>query len=187
MKILHFVNMLSAWDKKGRRVFTKADLRQIYRGENEKTFDEGLRRMVGHELITRVANSVFVNPRSQGSRKFLLDEIASAVRRGDYNYISLESALSEWGVISQIPIDRMTLMTTGRSGEFDTPYGVLEFTHTSRAIDDILKNTVTSDRPLRFATPNTALRDLKRVGRNMHLVSMSDYDEIMEDLNVRSI
>jgi predicted transcriptional regulator of viral defense system len=184
MKILDFVDMLSVWDRKGRRVFTKADLRQIYRTESEKTFDEGLRRMVGHGLVTRVASSVFVNPRNQGSRKFLLDEIASALRRGEYNYISLESALSEWGVISQIPIDRMTLMTTGRSGEFDTPYGVLEFTHTSRSIPDILTNTVASDRPLRFAAPNTALRDLKRVGRNMHLVSMADYEEVMEEFNV---
>lgn len=40
------------------------------------------------------------------------------VARGEYNYISLESALSEYGIISQIPIDRLTIMTTGRKGEY---------------------------------------------------------------------
>ncbi len=41
----------------------------------------------------------------------------------------LESALSEYGVISQIPIDRLTIMTTGRKGHYKTPYGTIEFTH----------------------------------------------------------
>ncbi|MDV7106381.1 hypothetical protein R3X26_18525 [Vibrio sp. TH_r3] len=31
--------------------------------------------------------------------------------------------LSDFGVISQIPVDRLTVMTTGRSGEFKTPLG----------------------------------------------------------------
>ncbi len=34
---------------------------------------------------------------------------------GEYNYVSLESMLSEYGLISQIPIDRLTVMTTGRN------------------------------------------------------------------------
>ena len=31
-----------------------------------------------------------------------------------FNYISLETALSDEGVISQIPINRITIMSTGR-------------------------------------------------------------------------
>ncbi|WP_422139500.1 hypothetical protein [Endozoicomonas sp. ALC020] len=67
-----------------------------------------------------------------------VQSIAIALRRGDYNYISLESALSEYGAISQIPVDRLTIMTTGRKGEYKTPFGVLEFTHTRRSVADIL-------------------------------------------------
>ncbi|MCG6220749.1 type IV toxin-antitoxin system AbiEi family antitoxin, partial [Vibrio diabolicus] len=92
------------------------------------------------------------------------------LRRGEYNYISLESALSEYSVISQVMIDRITIMTTGRKGEFKTPYGVIEFTHTKRDDIDIISNTITSDRPLRIASKETAIRDLKRVGRNTHLI-----------------
>lgn len=73
-------------------------------------------------------------------------------------------------VISQIPIDRLTAMTTGRKGVFKTPYGVIEFTHTDRCDIDILNNTILYDRPLRIATESAAIRDLKRVGRNTHLI-----------------
>ena len=54
------------------------------------------------------------------------------MRRGEYSYISLETMLSEYGAISQVPIDRLTVMTTGRKGEYETPFGVIEFTHTKR-------------------------------------------------------
>ncbi|TOB48167.1 hypothetical protein CGK03_25425, partial [Vibrio parahaemolyticus] len=47
---------------------------------------------------------------------------------------------------------------------------VIEFTHTKRDDIDIISNTITSDRPLRIASKETAIRDLKRVGRNTHLI-----------------
>ncbi|MCV5342161.1 hypothetical protein OFC87_35075, partial [Escherichia coli] len=78
-------------------------------------------------------------------------------------------------VISQVMTDRITIMTTGRKGEFRTPYGVIEFTHTKRDDIDIISNTITSDRPLRIASKETAIRDLKRVGRNTHLI-VTDHD-----------
>lgn len=98
-----------------------------------------------------------------------LELIAKTLRRGEYNYISLESALSEYGIISQIPIDRLTIMTTGRKGEYKTSYGVIEFTHTKRSVTDILDNIHSVGRPLRMASKQAAERDLKRVGRNSYL------------------
>ncbi|TOP00365.1 hypothetical protein CGH26_25195, partial [Vibrio parahaemolyticus] len=43
-------------------------------------------------------------------------------------------------------------------------------THTKRDDIDIISNTIASDRPLRIASKETAIRDLKRVGRNTHLI-----------------
>ena len=60
-----------------------------------------------------------------------------------------------------MPVDRLTLMTTGRKGEYATPYGVIEFTHTARSIFDLLENTLMTDTPLKVATKKTAFRDLK--------------------------
>lgn len=61
-------------------------------------------------------------------------------------------------------------MTTGRKGEYKTRYGVIEFTHTKKSVPDIIDSIRSVGRPLRIATQETAIRDLKRVGRNVHLI-----------------
>ena len=100
------------------------------------------------------------------------------MRLGEYNYVSLESALSEYGVISQIPIDRLTVMTTGRSSTYKTFFGVIEYTHTKRSLTDIIQGIHQQpNRPLRVASKEVAWRDLKRVGRNTDLVNLEELDE----------
>ena len=95
---------------------------------------------------------------------------------------SLESILSEYGVISQIPVNRMTVMTTGASGLVETPYGVIEFTHTKRGAAEIVKHTLLSKgRPLRIATKRAAVRDLLRVGRNANMMDRSELDDEPEE------
>ena len=170
MRTVDAIRILAEWDRRGRIVFTLSDLRKMFPHRSDKTLSESLRRLVRDGLLERAANGVFVNPLSSRSRLHLLETVACAIRRGEYNYLSLECALSEWGVISQVPMARLTVMTTGRKGTFDTPYGTIEFTHTRRSATSILANTVRRDRPLRLATALAALRDLRRVGRNLHLV-----------------
>ena len=69
-------------------------------------------------------------------------------------------------------------MTTGREGVYQTPYGVIEMTHTKRSTTNILKNTVfVKKKPLRIATKKTALRDLKRVGRNLNLIIIEEMED----------
>ena len=41
---------------------------------------------------------------------YVIEQIAKTLRRGEYNYVSLESILSEYGLISQIPIDSLILI-----------------------------------------------------------------------------
>ena len=79
--------------------------------------------------------------------------------------------MADYSAISQIPVDRLTVMTTGRSAEYKTPFGTIEFTHTKRSPMDILDNTRQVGWVLRLATKEAAFRDLKRVGRNTHLVN----------------
>jgi hypothetical protein len=69
-------------------------------------------------------------------------------------------------------------MTTGRKGEYKTPFGTIEFTHTKRAIRHLIPGLLVTNNPLRLATKQAAWRDLKRVGRNTHLV---DETAIYED------
>lgn len=122
-----------------------------------------------------MCRNIYVNPFADISKTNTVESIARALRRGEYNYVSLESMLSEYGAISKIPVSRLTVMTTGRKGVFHTPYGTIEFTHTKRSVIEILQNTMVVDRPLRIATKETALRDLKRVGRNLSMVNMKEF------------
>lgn len=175
MKKIELMKVLKKWANQGRYVFLKQDFAKFFPDEHKKTLSEGLRRCVKEGILQHVARGVYVNPEALGRDFYLLEHIVNVLRRGEYNYISLESMLSEYGAISQIPIDRLTVMTTGRRGTYETPYGVIEFTHTARSREDILNNTVTTkDRPLRMATLQTAWRDLKRVGRNVHLVDLKE-------------
>ncbi len=167
------IQRLNELDKKGRYVFLHRDLAKIFHEDSRRSLADSLARLVKGAILERVARGVYVYALSaHKNTSDTLDLIAIALRRGEYNYVSLESALSAYGVISQIPIDRLTVMTTGVKGEYKTPYGVIEFTHTKRGIQDILNGIVHANRPLRVASKAAALRDLKRVGRNTHLIDM---------------
>lgn len=161
---------LASYDKEGRYVFTNSDLKKIFLEDSERAFRAGIQRLVDASILVRACNSIYVNDLSQNKSSDLLEQIAKAIRRGEYNYVSLESALSEYGAISQIPIDRLTVMTTGRKGVYKTPYGTIEFTHTKRSLNNILVHSNNIGRPLRLANKQAAYRDLKRVGRNTSLV-----------------
>lgn len=158
------------WDTKGRYVYTLGDLAKLFPEDNPRTLQEGVNRLVKAGILQRVNRGIYLYALSYNKDSHVIEQIAKALRRGAYNYVSLESALSEYGAISQIPIDRLTVMTTGRKGEYKTPYGTIEFTHTKRKLRDILNSMKDVGRPLRLANPIAAWRDLKRTGRNTHLV-----------------
>lgn len=171
MNRMDALQQLAAWDDRGRHVFTRRDLTKLFLQDNAKTLAEGLARLVRTGVLVRACRGIYVNPRARSLDSRVIERIASALRPGAYNYVSLESLLSESGAISQIPLDRLTVMTTGRKGVYKTPYGVIEFTHTKRPIADVLKSIrQVPGRPLRLASPSIAWRDLKRVGRNVSMV-----------------
>ncbi|MCG3763711.1 hypothetical protein EXA21_12755 [Vibrio cincinnatiensis] len=171
MRKAEAIKKLLEYDKRSRCVFTNSDLAKIFHQDNARALRAGIKRLQDDGLLTRMINGVYLFNLAQSKGSDTLEQIAKTIRHGEYNYISLESALSDYGVISQIPVDRLTVMTTGRSGEFKTPLGTIEFTHTKRNPINILENTSLVGRPLRLATKQTAYRDLKRVGRNTHLVN----------------
>ena len=170
--------VLKEWDKKGRYVFSKHDLAKLFPADSPKTFTEALARHVRNGLIERASRGVYINRAATSFDGYTIERIAIVLRSGYYSYISLESALSEYGVISQIPVDRLTIMTTGRSSICQTTYGTLEFTHTERSVKDVLRHSIKIEgRPLRIATKQSAWRDLKRVGRNTELVNLGEMED----------
>jgi hypothetical protein len=104
------------------------------------------------------------------------------LRPREVTYVSLESRLSEAGVISQVTT-ALTCMTTGSPGQFDTPWGTIEFTHTDRPVVVGTDVHVRDDGVLE-ATAERAARDLRRVGRNTDLIDEATLaDAISEERN----
>jgi hypothetical protein len=173
MKTADALDILAAWDKTGRYVYLKHDLAKLF-GESADgaTLSATIKRLVNQRILIRAANGVYVYAHSANIDGNILERLAEAIRRNDYNYLSLESALAEWGQISQIMTDRITVMTTGRKGEFSTPWGVIEFSHTEAGAEQILANTIKRDHhALPIATKEYALKNLRRVGRNTNMIA----------------
>ncbi|ASJ72169.1 hypothetical protein IMCC3135_10375 [Granulosicoccus antarcticus IMCC3135] len=175
MKRNELLDRLNTWDDKGRYVWTQHDLKMQFPDDSSKSLEMSLRRFVRDGTLDRACRSVYVLPRARSDIGYTVEHIAIALRRGHYSYVSLESALSEYGAISQVPLSVVTVMTTGRSGLVNTTCGAIEFTHTRQSRSTILDGIVEIGRPLRFARARTALSDLRHVGRNLHLV---DYEEL---------
>lgn len=178
MKKIELIRKLTELDRRGVHVLARRDIEKLFPDEGEKAMEKSLQRMVADGLLQRVARGLYVNPAATSKNRWVAEEIAKALRPGCLYYVSLESMLSEYGAISQIPINRMTVMTTGKSGVVDTPYGVIEFTHTKRGVADILNRTEqTKGRPLRIAIREAAIRDLLRVGRNANMIDRGEPDD----------
>lgn len=184
MKMSALIEFLDLLSENGIYAFTNGMIRNIFPGEPEENLKKTLSRAVSGRVIERVCRGVYLYTRANSVNAYKLESVAAALRSGKYSYISLETSLSEYGIISQMTLGYLTVMTTGRSQKYTTPHGIIEFTHTSRSEFEIIRSTYWQDgRPLRMANPETAFEDLRRVGRNIHMVDMETYHEVIRDRN----
>ena len=164
---------------KGRkRAFRTHELALVFEEDGPKLRSTILRLVKAGGLL-HIARDLYWYDHAEGGAIPAIEEIAVALRPGEVNYLSMESAASLWSVISQIPVGRITVVTTGKEGEFPTPFGTVEFIHTARSRQYILANTV--DYPghgLRLATKKKAVEDLLRAGRSLDLI---DWEEVEDD------
>lgn len=176
MRRLDLIEALAALERRGIFVLAKRDIEKLFPTEDGKSLEKSLQRMAKDKLLVKAARGVYVNPSAAARNPgWVIEEVAKVLRPGQLCYVSLESMLSEHGVISQIPMSHLTVMTTGASGTHETPYGVIEFTHTKRSVPDVLARTVfVKGRPLRIAKKRAAVQDLLRVGRNTDMIDMEE-------------
>ena len=168
----------------GRRfpIIDRQGLRTLFAGDGDHAFNTGLRRLTELGLLERLGRGVYRNRAAPHPGRRGLGMVARHLRPGHLCYVSYESALAEFGSISQVPMVTI-VATTGNGGEHRSPFGDLEFCHTSRSKLEILANTVFDDRlGLRFATPAVAYEDLARVRPgNLHLVDHDIHAEVLAD------
>lgn len=139
-----------------------------------------LKRLCDREVLVRAAKGVYVNPVARSQPTDVRLGLVPYLRPGEVSYVSLEFRLSEVGAISQIA-SALTLMTTGSSHRFDTPWGVIDFTHSDRSepLADGVEFVEGGSVPI--AMVERAYRDLKRVGRNLDLVDMEVLSEVIQE------
>ena len=174
MKRVDLISKLAQADAAGVWAFTAPSFSALIGVADPAYLKLMMKRLADQGVLIRAARGVYVNPTARSSPADIRRGLLRFLRPREINYVSLESKLSEAGVISQIAT-ALTCMTTGSPGRFDTPWGAVEFTHSDRKIrigTDVVLNDGTLE-----ATVRTAIRDLRRVGRSLDLID----EEILAD------
>ncbi len=123
-------------------------------------------------LLRRMCRGLYLYPEVQYPKGLVLYHAASRLRAGAFNYLSLETVLSDAGVISQIPMNWITLMTSGRTYTYGCgDFGNIEYVHTKKRPRRLGKELHydTRCRLWRASVP-LAYRDMLQTKRAMDLV-----------------
>ena len=155
----------------GGSVFDTAEVAYMLGEQVTPKLNKFLTDCVKKGILIRVAKGIYTSSITPPDLSKALFNVAKKLRAGFFNYISLESQLSHTGDISQITMDRLTVMTKGRKGEFDTAYGIVEFIHTKKSLVQ-LENDVYFDFDIKMfrASTTRAIADLKSCRRNTHML-----------------
>lgn len=171
-KLLH---VLAAAVKAGGGIHSTHELAFMMGEPATAAFTKWLADCVKKGILRRVAKGLFESTLVPPNPTTAIYQIITKLRSNVLNYISLESQLSHTGDISQLMMGRVTVMTKGRKGVFETPYGVIEFTHTKKASSAIVPHLLFDTRiKMYVATREQAIADLKDCNRNIHMLEHSD-------------
>nr|WP_298164451.1 type IV toxin-antitoxin system AbiEi family antitoxin domain-containing protein [uncultured Pseudomonas sp.] len=164
-----------------RYLFTPDDLRALVPDISDGAYKTLLSRAASEGHLVRVCRGLYLFEPANPSNGLLLFHAAARLRATQFNYISLETALSDAGVISQIPINWITLMSSGRSSIITCGrWGTIEFVHTKQKPQELVDQLRYDSRcRLWRASPRQALRDMKAARRNMDLIDWSVASEFV--------
>ena len=160
-------------------LFTLSDLRASLPTISTGAFKVLMSRAEKSGLFKRICRGLYLYPKVEYQQGLLLFHTAARLRADEFNYISLETVLSDAGVISQAPINWITLMSTGRSNVIRCgDWGTIEFVHTLKKPND-LRDTLEYDPRCHLwrASVGLALRDMKAARRSLDLIDWSVVNE----------
>jgi predicted transcriptional regulator of viral defense system len=159
-------------------IFSFMDLRILFPSHSEAAYRTIISRATSNGVLLRVCQGIFIYYKvfrliNDG---LILFRVASLLRPFNFNYISLETALSEANIISQIPPKWITLMTTGRSNIISCgDFGTIEFIHTFKKPNQLVDGIYYDQScGLWRATIPQALNDMKHARRNMDLIRIEN-------------
>ncbi|MFQ5661351.1 MAG: type IV toxin-antitoxin system AbiEi family antitoxin [Gammaproteobacteria bacterium] len=160
-------------------LFSPTDLQAVLPDQAKGAFRVLLSRAEKGGLLKRVCRGLYLYPKVNHSSGLILYHAAARLRADEFNYISLESALSDAGVISQIPTHWITLMSSGRSHIIQCGhFGRVEFIHTKKCPNDLI-NQLTYDARCHLwrASVALAIKDMKAARRSTDLIDLEMANE----------
>ena len=176
---------LSTWLAKNTNeqhyLFSRNDLRPLFPEHSDPAFKVLLSRATQSKLLERVCRGIYLYSSAYNNDGLLLFHTAAILRAKAFNYISLETVLSEAGVISQIPINHITLLSSGRTNTFSCGHhGRIEFIHTNKKPNDIGDQlTYDQEKGMWKASIKLALQDMKNTQRNCDLINWEIANELI--------
>lgn len=179
--IKHLAKILSGLADDEHYLFSLADLKGAMPEQGQGGFKALVSRGEKNGLLKRICRGLYLYPAVEYPRGLVLFHAAARLRASSFNYISLETALSDAGVISQIPMNWITLMSSGRShivncGEF----GRVEFVHTRKRPEDLTDHLI-YDPPCRLwrASVALAMKDMMATKRSTNLIDWDVANELV--------
>ncbi len=180
------IKILSQWLienlKQKKYLFRASDLKMLFPNLSAAAFKTLLSRAEDSGLLVRVCRGLYffaqAMPKNDG---LLLFHAAAALRSQNFNYISLETALSAVGVISQAPLNWVTIVSSGRSNIITCGrFGTIEFVHTTRKPAELQADLLyDADCHMWRANVKLALKDMKIMHRNCDLIDWEAVNELV--------
>jgi len=159
--------LLGTKPNNGAQLYAAAAFRSLFPELSPGAYRALLHRAEKRGLLERVCQGIYQYVGDPDNSGYILFHAAALLRAGNFNYISLETALSDAGLISQIPIAWITIVSTGRSATVNCGrFGTIEFLHTERVMSEIVNElSYDANRHLFLAASTLALADMKRFNR----------------------
>ncbi len=162
-------------------LFSSSDLRVALPDMSDNAFHVLFNRAAKKKVLTRVCRGIYVRGQAMKNDGLLLFHVAARLRADEFNYISLETALSDAGVISQIPLQWVTIMSSGRSNIIPcSRWGSIEFVHTRITPERVADKLIYDARcGMWRAGVDLALQDMRRAKRPLDLINWEVADELV--------
>lgn len=179
--IKQLTNWLEQYANAEHYLFASQDLRALFPDLSDSAFKTLLSRAVSAGHLVRACRGIYIARKAVPSSGLILFHIAALIRADEFNYISLETALSDASVISQIPMNWITMMSSSRTHTISCgDFGSIEFVHTNQKPTQIMDQlSYDESRKLWRASIKLAIRDMKAAKRNCDLIDWDIANELI--------
>lgn len=173
--------LLTSHSNNSGRLYSIGAFRALFPDLSQGAYRAVIHRAEKRGLLERVCQGVYQYVGAPDTSGLILFHAAALLRARHFNYISLETVLSEAGQLSQIPMAWITVVSTGRSAEINCGrFGTIEFVHTERPMSLVIDELSYDPRcHLYRASQRLSLADMRRFNRpTLNLVQEPTHESI---------